>query len=69
MDCEEKQRLAKEYEKATLKFADAVRHLQKNIGTSTRAEYERLHRDSDQARVGSEQARLALEQHVATHNC
>jgi hypothetical protein len=69
MSCEEKTRLAQEYEAATAKFAQAVRELQRNIGTSTSAEYERLQRASDEARVKSEQARLALEQHVAAHDC
>jgi hypothetical protein len=37
------------------------------MGTSLRPEYERLSRASDDARVKSEQARLALEQHIAAH--
>jgi hypothetical protein len=69
MGCEEKTRLAQEYETATAKFAAAVRKLQRNIGTSTRPQYERLQRASDEARVKSEQARLSLEQHMATHDC
>lgn len=69
MRCEQKQRLAHEYEAATAKFAEAVGHLQRNIGTSTRPEYERLQRASDEARLKSEQARLALEQHIAAHGC
>ena len=69
MSCEEKERLAQEYETTTAQFADAVRQLQKRIGTSTNPEYERLQRVSDEARLKSEQARLALEQHVAVHNC
>jgi hypothetical protein len=69
MGCEEKKRLGKEYESATASFAAAVRQLQLNIGTSTRAEYALLQRVSDEARVKSEQSRLALEQHVAIHAC
>jgi hypothetical protein len=69
MSCEEKERLAQEYEAATAKFAGAVRHLQQNIGTSTQREYARLQRGSDEERVKSEQARLALEQHIAAHKC
>lgn len=67
--CAEKDRLLEQYQDATTKFADAVRELQKNIGTSSRAEYDRLQRASDEMRVGSERARLALEQHVAVHRC
>ena len=69
MSCEEKERLAKEYEVAVTIFAELVRHLQRNIGTSTRPQYERLQRASDEARVQSKQARLALEQHMAAHDC
>jgi hypothetical protein len=67
--CAEKKRLAEKYEAATAHFAEAVSHLQRNIGTSTRAEYERLQRLANEARVISEQARLSLEQHTATHDC
>jgi hypothetical protein len=62
MNCEEKARLAKDYEMATAKFAEAVRQLHQLIGTSTKVEYERLQRASDEAR-------LAFEQHVAAHRC
>jgi hypothetical protein len=69
MTCQEKARLAQDYEAATVRFSEAVGRLQRNIGTSTRADYERLQRISDEARVKSEQARLALEQHLAAHGC
>jgi hypothetical protein len=69
MICQEKARLAQEYQAATVKFSEAVGQLQRNIGTSTKAEYERLQRISDEARVKSEQARLALEGHLAAHGC
>jgi hypothetical protein len=69
MRCEEKARLTQEYEAATAKFAEAVGQLQRNLGTSTRPEYERLQRVSNEARVKSEQARLSLEQHLAAHGC
>jgi hypothetical protein len=69
MSCEEKARLAQDYDAATSKFSAAVGYLQRNIGTCTRTEYERLQRISDEARVKSEQARLALEQHLAAHKC
>ena len=69
MMCDEKARLAKDYNGATARFAQAVAELQSAIGTSTKVEYERLQRASDEARVKSEQARLALEQHLAAHGC
>jgi hypothetical protein len=69
MSCTHKEQLAQEYKTTTTRFAEAVAQLQRQIGTSSRSEYERLQRASDEARVKSEQARLALEHHVATHGC
>jgi hypothetical protein len=69
MPCEEKARLAKDYDAATSRFSEAVKELHRNMGTSPKEEYDRLARVSDQARMSSEQARLALEQHIATHRC
>ena len=69
MACEEKQRLGSEYEIATKNFSQAVSELQEQMGISSRAEYDRLARAADEARVKSEQARLALEQHIGAHRC
>jgi hypothetical protein len=69
MMCEEKVSLASEYEATAKKYAGAVAELNQKMGTSARPEYERLARAADEARVKSEHARLALEQHVAAHNC
>jgi hypothetical protein len=69
MACEEKARLVGEYEAATKRFAASVTDLQRKIGTSLKAEYDRRVRVSDEARVKSEQSRLALKQHVAAHRC
>jgi len=69
MSCEEKTRLAAEYEAATGTFAAAVTELRRRIGISAEEEYRRMDRAANEARVKSEQARLALEQHVAAHRC
>jgi hypothetical protein len=69
MTCGEKARLAAEYESETSKFSAAVKELNQRIGISPREEYERLDRAANEARVKSEQARLALEQHIAAHRC
>jgi hypothetical protein len=69
MSCEEKARLATIYETATGKFSEAVTELRHKIGVSAKKEYERLERAANEARLKSEQARLALEQHTAAHNC
>jgi hypothetical protein len=67
--CEEKARLVKEYNVATAEFSEAVKQLHQRIGTSPKEEYTRLTQISNEARVQSEQARLALEKHIATHRC
>ena len=69
MTCEEKARLVRAYDNATLAFSNAVQDLRRNIATSPKEEYERLERISTEARMKSEQTRLALEQHIAIHRC
>jgi hypothetical protein len=69
MSCEEKSRMAREYEVATSAFSESVKELHRKIGTSLKDEYTRLTQISNEARVQSEQARLALEKHIATHGC
>jgi hypothetical protein len=69
MVCEEKARLAMEYETATSAFSESATELHRKIGTSPKKEYKRLEQISTEARVKSEQARLALEQHISTHRC
>ena len=40
MSCEEKNRLAMEYDAATSKFSEAVRELHRRMGTSPKNEYD-----------------------------
>jgi transposase-like protein len=69
MACEEKARLVAEYEETTKKFSASITELQRKMGTSPKAEYDRLQHTVDEARLKSEQARLALDQHVVKHGC
>jgi hypothetical protein len=69
VNCEEKTRLLMEYEAATSTFSGAVRELRRKIGTSPKEEYKRLEIIASEARDKSEQARLALERHIAAHRC
>jgi hypothetical protein len=69
VNCEEKTRLLTEYKAATSAFSEAVKELHGKIGTSPKEEYQRLERIANEARVKSEQARLTLEQHSASHHC
>lgn len=68
-ECKEKERLTNEYEAATAKFSEAVTTLNNLVGTTPKEEYERLTRAADEDRMKSELARLALEQHIAAHEC
>jgi len=68
-DCDQKNRLAQEYESATTQFSEAVKELRRQMGTSLKEEYARLDRAANEARVKSEHARLALEEHIAAHGC
>ncbi len=52
-----------------LTLMEPERELRRRMGTSRKDEYVRLERASNEARVKSEQARLALEQHIAAHHC
>jgi hypothetical protein len=69
VSCEEKNRLLKEYEAATVAFSAAVIELRRRMGTSPKEEFKRLAQVSSEARVKSEGARMALEQHIAAHGC
>jgi hypothetical protein len=68
-ECEEKVRLLEEYQEASQRYASSVRELKQKIGTTPKDRYDGLHRASDEARVKTEQARIALEQHMAAHGC
>jgi hypothetical protein len=69
MNCDAKVQLTDQYDAATALFSEAVTELRLRIGTSTKEDYDRLGRSANDARVRSEQARLALEQHIAEHRC
>ena len=67
--CEEKGRLTLEYQVATETFSQSVNDLRQKMGTSSQEEFERLKRITEEWRVHSQEARLALERHVVAHNC
>ncbi len=67
--CEEKNRLAALYEQATTKCSRTIAELRETMGTCTKEEYQRVEHRTNEARLKSEQARLSLEQHIATHRC
>jgi hypothetical protein len=67
--CPEKQHFVAAYKAATNAFAAAVTNLHERMGTSSKSDYSRLRQTVDEARLKSEQARLALEGHIETHRC
>jgi hypothetical protein len=46
-----------------------VQEMRRRIGRSPKEEYKRLEQTANEAHSKSEQARLALEQHISTHRC
>lgn len=67
--CAEKRRLLQLFEAQTTAFATAVATLNRRIGTASKEQYAELRRAVEEARLSSEHARLALEAHLAEHNC
>lgn len=67
--CAEKERLVAAYEADTNAFAATVTNLHERIGTSSKGDYFRLRQTVDEARLKSEQSRLALERHIESHQC
>jgi hypothetical protein len=67
--CEERSRLLQAYNDATREFSERVSALNARIGVTQKHEYELLERAAEDARLKSEQARIAYERHVADHGC
>ena len=66
--CSEETRLRHEYRAAVSDFRRIVEFLNARIGVISKAEYERLRRSAEQARLRSERARNELEQHLDRHS-
>jgi hypothetical protein len=82
LNCEEKRRLAQEYLDATsawfevgrgrwLRILDRLRQAYKGLSKELLrpGKYEALDAAIDEARLKAARARLALEAHIAAHNC
>jgi hypothetical protein len=67
--CAEKRQLLQLHEARTTAYAAAVAALNARIGTASKEEYADLRRAVEEARLISEHARLALDEHVADHDC
>jgi hypothetical protein len=77
LSCEEKKRLADDYLNATTAWFDAGRgmrlallqQLRETYSVLRQPEYEALRPAIEEARLRAARARLALEAHIAAHNC
>ena len=67
--CAEKTALLLTYSDATREYSEAVTELHERIGTIPRKEYERMHRQTEDARLSVETARVVMEEHVRQHGC
>jgi hypothetical protein len=69
MACKIRDGLLQKYEVTARAFAAAVADLNKARGTATQPTYAKLLQASEDARLKSERARLALEAHCKEHGC
>ena len=67
--CEEKTRLLAEYQGAARAYSATVKDLVQQRGILQKNDYEELMACSETARLNCEAARIALEEHIATHRC
>ena len=67
--CSEKKRLMTQYHTATSRFHDVVAKLQREMGALWKDEYDHVIRYVDEARIKSEESRVAIDRHVSTHGC
>ena len=67
--CDEKMRLARAYDVYAAQYSRSVKILYKRMGVLPKSGYNELLRSTEEARALCEQARQALESHVAEHGC
>jgi hypothetical protein len=67
--CDEEIGLVAKYDAATHAYRIAVEALHSRLGVVPKQTYESMRCEAEAARVRSEEARLAVERHVAQHGC
>jgi hypothetical protein len=67
MACQEKTALLAKYQQATWEYSETVTELNRRIGT--KAEFDSLHRLTDEARENAAEAMRELENHIIDHGC
>jgi hypothetical protein len=67
--CDERDRLLKAFNNATICFSEAVTRLCEDAEKASQEEYRRLYCTAQQARDTAEEAREALGSHDGEHRC
>jgi len=67
--CKDKSALLVIYSDTSRAYGAAVAELHDNIGVVGQAQYDRLHRIAEDARLATDAARIAMEEHTKKHGC
>jgi hypothetical protein len=67
--CEEKRSLLEAYRRVTAMYSAKVTELHRAIGTSSKAEYDALYRESESLHAAVTKAQGDLNSHVVSHQC
>lgn len=67
--CDEKARLLKAYQTASLEHSRSVTALSNRSGTTSRNEYQRLMLASEECLLIAQHARLEIDKHAREHGC
>jgi len=68
-ECGDKEHLHNLYEMTVADYNRAFAFLRSDLGTLRKADYVKIREYIEVARLKSEDARLALEKHIAEHGC
>lgn len=69
LTCEEKSRMALEYQEASARFDEARKDLQANIGVLSKEQYVALSHSVDKAWGTLQRVHVALDEHIRWHSC
>jgi hypothetical protein len=69
MNCEERSRMALEYQEASAAFEQARKDLQANIGVLPKDQYLALSNTVDKAWGTLQRVHVALDEHIRWHSC
>jgi hypothetical protein len=69
MACETKTVLLAKYQQATHQYSEAVRTLNQRMEISSKEEFGRLYRLTEDARMNAANTMRDLEHHIADHDC